>query len=95
MIDYKTTVERVPALGLWDVALRDGTTLRVGDGQLDELALALAFRLTPLDGAVQHGPTGVELVYREGARIHLCYSDEAELFAQAVTAAAGACGVTV
>lgn len=95
MIDYTTTVERVLALGLWDIALRDGTTLRVTGEQLDELALALAFRLGPLEGKVAPGPTGIELVYPGGQALHLCYSSDAEDFARAVEAAAGRNGVTV
>lgn len=93
MIDYTTTVERDLALGLWDIALRDGITLRVTGEQLDELAQALAFRLE--GRGVVPGPTGVELRVGASATVHLCYSDEAEDFAKAVEAAAGRNGVTM
>lgn len=93
MIDYTTTVERDLALGLWNITLRDGTTLRVTGEQLDELAQALAFRLEGL--GVVPGPTGVELRVGASATVHLCYSDDAEDFARAVVECAGRNGVTV
>lgn len=78
----------------WDLTI-NGTTVRVSAADLDELINAAAFRLSIQSGAVVGGATGVELWYPGGARIHLCYSDEADSFAARVVKAAGTLGVTV
>lgn len=86
-------VKRVTDTNLWQV-LANGEPLAALLGhELDELAQALAFRLE--GRGVVPGPTGVELRVGASATVHLCYSDEAEQFTKGVTAAAGACGVTV
>lgn len=79
--------------GHWMVCSDGHPMLHFSDDELDQLAQALTFRLEPR--GVASGPTGVELRVGTFARVHLCYSDDADAFTAAVMKAAGENGVTV